>query len=165
MNALKLIAGLAFVCLAGTGYAQGCAGHAQVGKGGAGYDMATVSKELNLTEEQQTAFTEALTSCEKDCAAMASTGKAKDPAGLAEGKATRFNAALASLKSVLNADQYTKLQEMNTSGKLAGLCGGGDAKGCGKSSAKGGCCAGKAGASAQPAKAPKAETGSSPTIQ
>ena len=157
MNAFKIIAGLALVCATATTNAQSCAGHANA-KGGADHGMASVSKELNLTAAQQTAFTTALSACEKDCSAMASTDKKADASAMAEKKAGRFNQVITSMKDVLSADQYAQLEKMNSSGKLMGLCGG--EKGCcaGKA-AKGACCAGKAGAHAEPAKT------DAPTIQ
>ncbi len=150
MKALNIIAGLALVCVAATTSAQSCAGHANA-KGGANYDMASLSKELKLTAEQQTAFSTALSACEKDCSAMASSEKKMDAGMMAEKKSGRFNQVITSMKDVLNADQYAQLEKLNTSGKLMGLCGG--EKGCcaGKA-AKGACCAGKPGAHAEPAK-------------
>lgn len=157
MKALNLIAGLAFACLATGTYAQGCSGHASAKTGGS--DMASISKELNLTSEQQEAFVGAISACEKDCSAMASKGG--DAKAISTAKEDRFKTAITSMKTSLSAEQYKQLEEMHASGKLAGLCGG--EKGCcsGKS-AKGGCCAGKAGAHHDDK---KTDTGATPTIQ
>ncbi len=155
MNALNLIAGLAFACLATGSYAQGCAGHASA-KGGSS-DMASISKELNLTAEQQEAFTAALASCEKDCSAMASKGG--DAKAIEAAKSDRFSTTVTSMKASLTPEQYKQLEAMHANGKLAGLCG--DGKGCAKG-AKAGCCAGKAGAQHTEK---KADTGATPTIQ
>lgn len=156
MKALNLLAGLAFACLATGTYAQGCSGHASAKSGGTS-DMASISKELKLTSEQQEAFTAAMSSCEKDCSAMASkSGDAKD---IAAAKSDRFSQAIASMKTVLSAEQYKQLETMNANGQLAGLCG--DGKGCAKGG-KSGCCSGKAGAQHTEK---KADTNATPTIQ
>lgn len=158
MKALNLIAGLAFACLATGTYAQGCTAHAHA-KGGGTSDMASISKELKLTAEQQESFTSAIMACEKDCSAMASKGG--DAKEMASAKEDRFGKAIASMKTSLSAEQYKQLEAMHASGKLAGLCGG--EKGCcaGKS-AKGACCAGKAGAHHEDK---KADTNATPTVQ
>ncbi len=155
MNALNLIAGLAFACLATGSYAQGCAGHASV-KGGTS-DMASISKELNLTAEQQESFSSALAACEKDCSAMASKGG--DAKAIETAKSDRFTTVVTSMKASLSPEQYKQLEAMHANGKLAGLCG--DGKGCAKG-AKAGCCAGKAGAQHTEK---KADTNATPTIQ
>ncbi len=154
MKALNLIAGLAFACLTTGTYAQGCAGHASA-KGGSS-DMASISKELNLTAEQQEAFSTALSSCEKDCSAMAAKGG--DAAAITTAKQDRFTTTVTSMKATLTPEQYKQLEAMHANGKLANLCG--DGKGCAKG-AKAGCCAGKAGAHTEK----KADTGATPTIQ
>ena len=158
MKALNILAGLAFACLATGTYAQGCAGHANA-KGGGTSDMASISKELKLTTEQQESFTGALAACEKDCSAMASKGG--DAKAIASAKGDRFGTAISSMKASLSPEQYKQLEAMHASGKLAGLCGG--EKGCcaGKT-AKGACCAGKAGAQRDEK---KADTNATPTIQ
>ncbi len=156
MKALNLIAGLAFACLATGTYAQGCSGHANA-KGGGTSDMASISKELNLTAEQQESFMTALAACEKDCSAMASKGG--DAKEIASAKQDRFTTAITSMKASLSAEQYKQLEAMHANGKLAGLCG--DGKGCAKGG-KAGCCAGKAGAHREEK---KADTNATPTIQ
>lgn len=161
MKITKWIACLAFAGLAGSSYAQSCAGHAHAE---GGHDMASISKELGLTTEQQAAFTKALDACQKDCTAMASKGG--DEVG--EKKQARFNEVIVSMKEQLKPQQFSKLEAMNAAGQLNGLCGEGG-KGCcaGKSAASGkSCCAGKAHAAA-PAehKENKAETGSSPSLR
>lgn len=156
MNAFNLIAGLAFACLTTGTYAQGCAGHANA-KGHDHADMASISKELGLNDKQQEAFTAALASCEKDCAAMASKGG--DAKAITAAKDDRFSKVVTSMKTVLSEEQYAQLETMHASGKLQGLCGGGKScAGAGKS----GCCAGKAGAQHAPT---KANTAATPTIQ
>lgn len=154
MNALNLIAGLAFACLTTGSYAQGCAGHASAKTGGP--DMASISKELGLDDTQKEAFTAALASCEKDCSVMASKGG--DAKTMAMAKEDRFKTAITSLKTSFTPEQYKKLEAMHASGNLAGLCG----EGCTKGSGKGGCCAGKAGAQHADK---KADTKATPTIQ
>lgn len=154
MKALNLIAGLAFACLATGTYAQGCSGHANA-KGGGTSDMASISKELNLTSEQQESFVTALAACEKDCSAMASKGG--DAKTIATAKDDRFKTALTSLKTSFTPEQYKNLEAMQANGKLAGLCGEGCAKG-----GKAGCCAGKAGAHHEDK---KADTNATPTVQ
>lgn len=154
MNALNIIAGLAFACLTTGSYAQGCAGHAST-KGGGGADMASISKELGLNDSQKEAFAAALASCEKDCSAMASKGG--DAKAMATAKDDRFNTAISSLKTSFTPEQYKSLEAMHASGKLAGLCGEGCVKG-----GKGGCCAGKAGAQHTEK---KADTNATPNIQ
>lgn len=156
MNALNLIAGLAFACLATGSYAQGCAGHASA-KGTGHADMASISKELNLTAEQQESFTTAIAACEKDCSAMASKGG--DAKTISTAKNDRFTTAVTSMKASLSPEQFKQLEAMHANGKLAGLCG--DGKGCAKSG-KAGCCAGKAGAHHTEK---KADTNATPTIQ
>ena len=152
MNALNLIAGLAFACFATGTYAQGCSGHANA-KGGGTSDMASISKELKLTAEQQEAFTAAIASCEKDCSAMASKGG--DAKAITTAQSDRFTTAVTSMKTSLSPEQYKQLEAMHANGQLAGLCSSG--KGCAKGAGKGGCCAGKAGA--------HHSTNSTPTIQ
>lgn len=154
MNALNLIAGLAFACLTTGSYAQGCAGHANA-KGGGAADMASISKELGLNDSQKEAFAAALVSCEKDCSAMASKGG--DAKAIATAKDDRFKTAITSLKTSFTPEQYKNLEAMHASGKLAGLCGEGCVKG-----GKSGCCAGKAGAHHEDK---KADTNATPTIQ
>ena len=152
---MNLIVGLAFACLATGSYAQGCAGHASA-KGGTS-NMSSISKELNLTAEQQESFTTALAACEKDCSAMASKGG--DAKAIETAKSDRFNTVVTSMKASLSPEQYKQLEVLHTSGKLAGLCG--DGKGCAKG-AKAGCCAGKAGAQHTEK---KADTNATPIIQ
>src|SRR6188768_2678744 len=154
MKALNLLAGLAFACLATGTYAQGCAGHASASTKNGGSDMASISKELNLTAEQQEAFTAAISACEKDCSAMAANGG--DAKAIASAKEDRFTTAVTSMQPSLTTEQYKQLQTMHANGKLDGLCG--DAKGCAKGG-KSGCCAGKAGAQHTEK---KADTGATP---
>lgn len=160
MNLLKTITGIALICATGTTYAQGCAGHANAGKA-TGYDMATLSKELKFTAEQEATFTRALSVCQKECSAMGTASTTEDAEILTKRKSERFNETVLTMSKVLDKDQYSKLEAMHKSGQLAGLCGtGATGKGCASGAAKGGCCAGKAGA-----KATKADEQKAPVIQ
>lgn len=152
MKALNLIAGLAFACLATGSYAQSCSGHAHAKT--EKDPVSSVVMELKLDADQQAAFRNALAACEKDCHAMASADT--KPELLKASKTSRFNEAIASMKSSLSAEQFSQLEEMNKNGQLAGLCGEGSKGCCAGKASKAGCCAGKA--------SNKADAGSSPTI-
>lgn len=146
MKALNLIAGLVFACLATGTYAQSCAGHAHADAAAGKTTVESLSKELALDAKQQDALKAALATCEKDCAVIAAKDMSAEE--VTATKKERFNEAIASLKSTLTPEQFTKLDVMNQKGQLSGLCG---AQGCSKGT-KAGCCAGKAGAQAAPQK-------------
>ena len=138
MNLLKLIAGLAIACMTTAAYSQGCAGHSAATTQTIAPDpMASLTKELNLTADQQKSFTTAMASCEKDCAAMASI---KDEKEFTSKKESRFKESATAMRATLTSDQTKRFDEMNASGELMKLCCGGHGCCAGKTS---GCCAGK----------------------
>ncbi len=138
MNALKLIAAVAIASMTTAMYAQtdAVATEAQAPGNDA---MAMVSKQLNLSADQQATFTKLLSSCDKDCAAIASKGGEK----VGDRKMARFDRTIAAMKDVLNPDQQKMLDTMKAKGELSGLCASGGKACCAGKSAKG-CCAGKA---------------------
>lgn len=145
MNALKLIAGLALACMTTGSFAQ-CSGHGKEGAKAEMSDpgMSMLTKELGLSADQQTAVSAALTACHKDCSDLSSASKDMTTEGMAAKKEARFASAIEAMKTSLTKEQAIKLDALNKSGKLNGLCSS-DAKGCcsGKA-AKGACCADKA---------------------
>lgn len=166
MKILNLVAGAAFAILTTGIQAQSCAGHAKATAPGED-GMTMLTRELNLSAEQQKAVSAALDACHKDCADMASANAKASPEELSEKRVARFSTAVEAMKASLKPDQAKKLDELNSAGKLSSMCAT-DAKGgccAGKAAKTGGCCAGKAGAHTErkPAKVP--ETGSTPSIQ
>lgn len=135
MKTMKLIAGVAFACLMHLSYAQtGTASDAHDGDA-----MATISKELALTPEQQSSFTKAMDACQRDCASIDARGQEKG----ADMKKQRGEQLMTNLRAMLTAEQAKKWDAMKAKGDLNALCGA-DGKAC---CAKGGgraCCAGHA---------------------
>ncbi len=103
--------------------------------------MTMLTNELGLSADQQTAVSAALNACHKDCNDLASASKDMTTEALAEKKDARFASAVEAMKTTLTPEQAAKLDVLNKSGKLAGLCSS-DAKGCGGKAAKSACCAG-----------------------
>ncbi len=146
MNLFKSFTVAAIICTTTASFAQ--SGTTNVSTTAAAHEdgVAMLTRELKLDAKQQKAVADVFASCEKDCAAMASTGKG-DATG---GKQARMNKMLSDVNSTLTADQQKQFDKLKADGKLAGLC---DSKGCCSGKAKGACCAGHSGAgAAAPAK-------------
>src|SRR5262245_5578034 len=94
----KFLAGLSSLCITDIIRAQSCGEHAAHMASNEG--MATVTRTLNLTTDQQATFGKALDACQKDCATV--QGEQADAKAK---RAARFDSALASMRASLDAEQ------------------------------------------------------------